>query len=972
MGGAAPDMTYRKRLRSRGSDVIEIHSDDDDEGNEMRGGVSEVKSRKTSSSTAFLEKGKQKEGGTRRNKNMMADDREKEEKKAIRNGHNKVMISKKASAAFLGKMNKEKLCNANNKKKMQICGDMEGTDRCNWDHKLKNRKESTTLSEKKKNKEKMNKTHKEKAWAADSKERNILSGQNRVKKSGDVSTAFFGKLQSDEEEEDVRNCSSKVKNRKVATSFSEGEKRKKRTKYTNTEKETAPLTPAVKEKRMSPSESTEMHHKPNGRNVPSNVSKEKKMDTSSGSDHKKRKREEPHSLSKNEKKVQCNASDKKIHSGEVHEKKICGSDKEKNRLAPFAFFKFIYNYFEEYLLIPPTVAPKLEDLTNHHLYLEDSEKRHSKVRLSVVNGSLAFHQGWDVFVSDHLIKLGEFVLFERIAREIISVRIFGIDSCERLSFKKEPKRVEHGLGSGPSPQENNNGNLISRQCKTKDASLLHSKEKTAILILDSETSVHNEAILNLTTSDADSTHHVTVNTNKDPKRAQSGVGNLPDGDCGTKYISSSCSEVKTSSEIVADAALLTLENDGRVGYELEVHDLDEELIRKQGIKSIPLDSITAVEKHQNQSETNVSQNFYRKYEAPGGFRCLEKWSKGTVNSLAALDGNVLIEPENTRKTGIKLVDGYGSIGLNTGNECFYSESNLTCILPVLTMPVKEPSSSDRVSIYRHDGTEIDHSINEKGRGASVQIETQGEQLEPGGSIVNSQRNNIPGALGLNPAGPEGTCAFVESMLTVPVEKPLSPDGKSKCGSSRTEIDHNVNGKGAIVQLETKMDQVLPVGSSVCNQSSNVAMYANHVVAHVSEHHFSTQEGRNSTNCAILESSLPMKDKILELDDTLLKSSLQLCVPDTTRKWLKLPKSLPGAVKQRRHDGKVIRLKDPMKRSWPVLYQKNPVFVGFTTGWKYFVAANNLQAGDLCDLIKEPDDDDEQMPVYSVVITRQGL
>jgi hypothetical protein len=75
-----------------------------------------------------------------------------------------------------------------------------------------------------------------------------------------------------------------------------------------------------------------------------------------------------------------------------------------------------------------------------------------------------------------------------------------------------------------------------------------------------------------------------------------------------------------------------------------------------------------------------------------------------------------------------------------------------------------------------------------------------------GSIVNSQRNNIPvsanavvpgkySAIGLNPVGPEVTCAIVEPMLTVPVEKPSSPDEISKYESSRTEIDHNVNGKG---------------------------------------------------------------------------------------------------------------------------------------------------------------------------------
>ncbi|CAN6279088.1 unnamed protein product [Urochloa humidicola] len=960
MGGAAPDMTWRKRLRSRASDVIEIHSDDDEEGNEMRGGVSEVKNRKTSSNAAFLEKGKQKEGRNSRNKNMMADNREKEEKTTIWNGHDKVKSGKKVSTASIEKMKKtENLCNANNKKKMQICADKEGKNRRDWDYKSKNRRESNTLSEKKNN-EKMNKTHKGKMWAADRKERKILSGHNRVKKSGEVSPALSGKeikgkrlnktinedLQSDEDEDEVWNYGSKVKNGKVATTFSEEEKRKKRPKNANTEKETAQLTPAIKEKRTSPSENTEMmmlHDKPNGRNIPSNnVSKEKKMDTSSGSNSKKRKREEPHSLSKKEKMVQRNASDKKIHSGEVQEKKICGSDKDKNRQAPFAFFKFIYNYFEQFLLIPPAIAPKLEDLTNHLVCLEDSEKRRLKVRLSVLDGSLAFHEGWGTFVSDHLIKQGEFLLFERIARKIISVRIFGIDSRERLSFKEDPKRIEHELGSGPSPQDNNKENLISRQCKTKDTCPVRSKKETVILIPDSGTSAHNEDVLNLTTSDADSTHHVTINTDKDPKRVQSGIGNLPNGEYGTKCISPSCSEVKTNSEIIA-TTLLTHENDGRFGYELAVHDLDEDL-RKQGINSIPLDSITAVQKHQNHSETNVSQNFYRKYEAPGGFRCLEKWRKGTVNSLTALDSSVLIEPENTRKTGIKLVDGYGSK-------------------------------------YRHGRTEIDHSINEKGGGASVQIETQGEQLEPMGSIVNSQRKNIPvsantvvpakyGALGLNPAGPEGTCALVESMLTVPAEKPLSPDGISKCGSSRTEIDHNVNGKGTIVQLETKMDQVLPVRSSVCNQSSNVAMYANHVVAHVSEHHFSRQEDRNSINCAIPESPLPMKDKILELDDhSLLKFSLQLCVLDTTRKWLALPKSLPDALKQKKHGRNVIVLKDPMKRSWPVLYQENPVFMGFTAGWKYFVAANNLEAGDLCDLVKEPDDDELE---YSVLITRQGL
>ncbi|RLM81033.1 B3 domain-containing protein [Panicum miliaceum] len=906
----------------------------------MSGGGSEVKNRKTSID-AFLEKGKQKEGRTNSNKNMMADDQEKEER-IIWNGHNKVKSTKKVSTASPEKMKKQKLCNANKKKKMQIDDDEEGKNRHNGDHKLTNRKESPTLCEKDKNKEKLNKTHKEKMWAADRKERKILSRHNSIK-SGEVSTAFFGK-------EKKGKRLNKTKNEELQRDEDE---------------ENAPFTSVVKEKRMRPSESTEAmmcHEKPNRRSVSSIVSKEKKIDTSSGSKYKKRKR--GHTLPKKGKR-----SDNKIHSGRVQEKKICGGGKEKNKHTPFtsfAFFKFIYNRFEEFLLIPPAVAHKLTDLSNQHVYLEDSEERRSKVRLSVVNDSLTFHQGWNIFVSDHSIKRGEFLLFEYIATKTFSVRVFGMNSRERLCFKKGPKKVQHGVGSGPAQQDNNNENYAC----------MRSQVKTAILISDSGASAHNEDVVNLTTSDADSTHYVTINTNKDLERVQSGVGNLPDGECGTKCISPACNEGKTSSEtIVNDAAPLMHENDGRVGNELQVHDLDEDLIRKQGINCIPLGSIIAVEKHQIHNTMNISQNFCRKYAAPGGFRCLEKlWRAGIVNSRAALDGTVLIEPENTEKTDSKLVDGDGSIGLNTVDEYFCSEGNHTHVPPVFTMAVKGPLGADR-----HGEKEIDHSINEKCGGAAIQIETQGEQLEHMGSIVNSQRNNIPvsanavvpgkyRAIGLNPVGPEVTCAIVEPMLTVPVEKPSSPDEISKYESSRTEIDHNVNGKGTIVQLETKVDQVEPVGSSVCSQSSNNAMYGNCVAAHVSEHCFSKQEGRKSINCAVQESLLPMEDKILESDDhSLLKFSLQLCVPDTTRKWLELPKSLPNAVKQKRHDRNVILLNDPMKRLWPVLYHENPVFVGFTAGWRNFVAANNLQAGDLCDLIKEPDDDE---PVYSVLITRQ--
>jgi hypothetical protein len=73
-------------------------------------------------------------------------------------------------------------------------------------------------------------------------------------------------------------------------------------------------------------------------------------------------------------------------------------------------------------------------------------------------------------------------------------------------------------------------------------------------------------------------------------------------------------------------------------------------------------------------------------------------------------------------------------------------------------------------------------------------------------------------------------------------------------------------------------------------------------------------------------------------------------------------ALSNAVRQRRHGCDVIMLKDPKKRLWPVVHHHCPLFVGFTEGWKHLVTANDLQTGDVCEIVKGPDDGE---PVYFV-------
>lgn len=68
----------------------------------------------------------------------------------------------------------------------------------------------------------------------------------------------------------------------------------------------------------------------------------------------------------------------------------------------------------------------------------------------------------------------------------------------------------------------------------------------------------------------------------------------------------------------------------------------------------------------------------------------------------------------------------------------------------------------------------------------------------------------------------------------------------------------------------------------------------------------------------------------------------------------LPASLPSfACKGRtKMEKKVVFLRDPEKRLWPVLYHEKPGLQVLTSGWEDFGRANNIQPGDECAFMLE--------------------
>lgn len=638
---------------------------------------------------------------------------------------------------------------------------------------------------------------------------------------------------------------------------------KNKIKKNENKKRTAPITCPVKKKKMRPSDSmeTKMHNCDNKdkkkRNTPSVLPKENKIQTVSNNKKENKRKESPTPFKK-EKKMRVDDNDKKVGSDDkgkgnkmqgdtTKEKKVQRGDREKKRKAPPAFFKFICNNFKEFLLIPPTIAPKLEDWTNHFVYLKDSEGKSSKIRLSVMDGSLAFHHGWGGFVSDHSIKWGDFLLFEYAGISTFSVRVFGMDCCERLHFdverqgrnnqkeshtslddlvssqrgrnsediddrhyvsgeyprskepkatvggysinngkiascnlvaesmnaasethrmtankKEDPSRVVSGVERGPSAAVyNEEGNLATGERKTKSISPMCSKEKTRrseiILTTDAAplTQENNDTVKLTLFNAASETHHVTVNTKEDPQGVageswcgpsvslDNEGGNLAIGECKTKSISPMCSKEKTRrSEIIliTDAVPLTQENDDTVKLTTfshhkenrsmmresepevatptkctEIHDSDEDLRRKER-NTVQLECTTVVDNCPNNSKMNTTGNVCRKYGAPGGSRCLEKWKKGIVSGRAALDGTGLIRPEKPQKTDEKLVGSCGAMGLNPVEHRLWSDSTDSCVQPV----------PDRISKSGHSRAEFDHSVN--GKGATVQLQTKKETI----------------------------------------------------------------------------------------------------------------------------------------------------------------------------------------------------------------------------------------------------
>ncbi|XP_073127307.1 uncharacterized protein [Henckelia pumila] len=108
------------------------------------------------------------------------------------------------------------------------------------------------------------------------------------------------------------------------------------------------------------------------------------------------------------------------------------------------FFKIMLGRnWSDVLYLPPKFARDVRCLLGQKAWIEDSNGQKWTVEFSLVDGALAFQEGWHKFVEDHQLEHGEVLVFNYTKHGHFVVQIYGLSACEIMDFnrgRKLPKK----------------------------------------------------------------------------------------------------------------------------------------------------------------------------------------------------------------------------------------------------------------------------------------------------------------------------------------------------------------------------------------------------------------------------------------------------------------------------------------------------------------------------------------------------
>ncbi|URE11505.1 B3 DNA binding domain [Musa troglodytarum] len=579
---------------------------------------------------------------------------------------------------------------------------------------------------------------------------------------------------------------------------------------------------------------------------------------------------------------------------------------------PSSFFKIMLGNFRDLLLIPPRFADRLVGLVNQNVCLEDLHGNSSSVKISMVDGSLAFKGGWHDFVLDHSIDVGEFLVFKHVSKSLFFVQMFGIDACERVQFG-----------------ERNSKQLCTKNIIKADLSLERSQ-------------LHKRC----KTFEASKDEYCPAK--KDLQKIHDSSVRITEGECVAKVVVEPGGEPEKA---------LQHHHDPGSPQIAEVKDLTGPLVNMIGQQVI----------EEPQKEASVEQ-----FKTCVGVS-VERFKTGihldNMLTFPLVEKNLLDHEDSHDKSQTAPTVDCRSSGTNKWSICCWGSS-----LP-LNANENFLAGEQEEHIIQKIGLDGHQTPGVMGANlvASDEVACKFLLTEEGiCHIVNEDQKNGLGAVSVTPVsltateiGTRISCNYSDTMskdafshLESVYENGHVPgNGRHACGKTMHACEDNGNTPGFLYRKELCSS----VGSVGCILQD--VLGTNTAVGNKCQ---SVEDKEENAFCMRSQNLKAVKIENMDLDNlsSATLSCLSLTLSSNTRCLLELPQKLPVNNGKKRQ--KVIILRDPSHRSWPVMYHESTSFIGFTSGWNEFATANNLQWGHMCEFFVV---DGEFEPTFQVQISR---
>ncbi|KAK7411052.1 hypothetical protein VNO78_02406 [Psophocarpus tetragonolobus] len=589
--------------------------------------------------------------------------------------------------------------------------------------------------------------------------------------------------------------------------------------------------------------------------------------------------------------------------------------------SPTSFFKIITK--QRYLTslnIPPAFSSTVSHLLNKKITLNDSSEHQWKVKVSEVNGSFVFKEGWRDFSLDHGLDIGYLVLFNYIKDLHFDVKIYGLSACEKLDFPRNRNQKKRSRGRSGSPVRD--GKLVRQSPNALVVSKHHVPKMKSqcrkVALVESQNAKESGQLMCIsdpcfsTSREFDKSHGVDGNM-----KIANGDLEVFNVDYGSHIFENDaivCSKY-TSEEVFSMGAALDI-------YELEMAGRNTYL--GEADKS-SYDNTATLKIEENKDNKAIMSNEEDQ-------ECL--FSKGLESDQAAISKKESVLHNGGFCNAKQKLNGFS----NPLDAQIHNDEMKE--VPVdMTPKLCGPMDKLKVKgLLKENKRELDHY-------SDTFIQDNESHFKTGDPLMSN--------------GEALECQFFKGL-----ESGQAAINKKE-SATHMGVFCNTKQNGEIKKLAVDVTPILYSSTDKLNLTGDVPKTLNEELV--------TFDEWEATGLP-KEIKEELSSDISNLDnESHFKTAPPLSceVPDDNV-YLKLPKSLPLTCREKvlQKRKKIVLLQDQQRRLWPVFYHEQPQLQILAHGWFEFSRANNIQPGDECIFEAQPEPGNKPKHILSVRIVHK--